>query len=75
MANTYTTQQGDTWDVIAKRFYGDEHYFDVLIRANIAHRKIVIFPYGIKLLIPEIDTASTAYEENLPPWKQTGGEA
>ena len=71
---SYTTQQGETWDLIAKRLYGDEHYFDVLIKANIAYRKIVVFPYGIVLNVPEIDTASTEYEESLPPWKRTGGE-
>lgn len=69
---TYTTQQGDTWDIISKLVYGDEHYFDVLIKANINYRKVVIFPYGIELTIPEIDTASTEYEENLPPWKRGG---
>ncbi len=42
----YKTAQFDTWDTISKRFYGDEHYFDVLIKANIKHRKIVVFPDG-----------------------------
>ena len=70
---TYTTQQGDTWDTIAKRAYGDEHYMDAIIRANIWHRKTVIFPYGVSLLLPDIDTASSSYDTNLPPWKR-GGE-
>jgi nucleoid-associated protein YgaU len=71
---SYTTQQGDTWDIISKRLYGDEHYFDVLIKANIDYRKIVVFPYGIVLNVPDIDTASTEYDANMPPWKRTGGD-
>lgn len=74
MATTYRTRQGDTWDVISKRLYGDEHYFDVLISANIEHRKIVVFPYGIVLTVPDINTESTEYEAGLPPWKRTGGD-
>ena len=37
--STYKTQQGDTWDLIALRVYGDEHFMDVLINANIEQRK------------------------------------
>lgn len=69
MSTVTTTRQGDTWDVISKRVYGDEHYMDVLINANIAHRKTVIFPYGIVLTVPEIDTG-TAGNVNLPPWER-----
>lgn len=42
----YVTKQGDTWDAIAKRLYGDERFLDVLIRANINHRKTVVFRMG-----------------------------
>lgn len=43
MATTYVTRQGDAWDVISKRLYGDERFMDELIRANIEHRKTVLF--------------------------------
>lgn len=66
----YVTKQGDTWDAIAKRLYGDERFLDVLIRANINHRKTVVFSYGKRLAVPEINTQSSAYELNLPPWKR-----
>ena len=52
----YITRQGDTWDVISKRLYGDERFMDVLIRANINHRKTVVFSYGKRLAAPEINT-------------------
>ena len=71
---TYTTQQGDTWDAISKRVFGDEHYMDALIKANIDHRKTVIFPHGVALTVPEIDTDSAEFEASLPPWKRTGGD-
>ena len=66
----YITRQGDTWDVISKRLYGDERFMDVLIRANINHRKTVVFSYGKRLAAPEINTQSAAYALNLPPWKR-----
>ncbi len=66
----YVTKQGDTWDAIAKRLYGDERFLDVLIRANINHRKTVVFSYGKRLVVPEINTQSAAYELNLPLWKR-----
>lgn len=71
---TYKTQQGDTWDIISKRVYGDEHFMDLLIRANIQYRKIVIFPAEVTLTVPDINLASLEYEANLPPWKRSGGE-
>lgn len=68
MATTYKTTQGDTWDIIAKNVYGNELLFDVLIKANIEHRKTVIFPAGIVLSVPEVETAESAV--NLPIWKR-----
>lgn len=70
---TYTTIQGDTWDIIAKNVYGNELFMDKLIKANIDYRKIVIFSAGVVLEVPEIDTTSAEYDVNLPVWKRTGG--
>ena len=69
--STVTTRQGDTWDILSKRLYGDEHYMDVLINANIEHRKTVIFPYGVVLTVPEVDTSAADLVTGLPPWKQS----
>ena len=72
---TVKTVQGDTWDILAKRLYGNEFFMDVLIQANIQYRKTVVFRAGVVLNVPEIDdTASAEFEENLPPWKRSGGE-
>ncbi len=69
---TYTTQQGDAWDSISKSLYGSERYMDKLIRANIEHRKTVLFSYGVKLNVPDVSTSSAADQPSLPPWKRTG---
>lgn len=69
---TTKTKSGETWDMISKRVYGDEHFMHELISANIHHRKTVIFDYGVTINVPNIRTESTEYYRNLPPWKQRG---
>ncbi len=69
---TITTVQGDTWDIIAKREYGNELLMDVLIKANIQHRKTVIFSAGVVLNVPELDETELTKVSNLPIWKQGG---
>ena len=64
---TYTTTQGDTWDIIAKKTLGSEYYMSDLIDANPGCREIVIFPANITLIIPEV---SAPILENIPPWKR-----
>ncbi len=66
MSSAYTTIQGDTWDRIARRFYGDERQMHRLLSANPAHRNVLIFSAGIVLTIPVADTTQTAAR---PPWK------
>lgn len=63
------TNQGDTWDTISLRAYGSTEYMDVLIAANPGARLMAIFPAGVDIIVPEIDTTQTA--SNLPPWKRS----
>lgn len=65
--NTYTTTQGDTWDMIAYKKLGSTDYTDQLMSANLEHRGIFLFPAGVKLRLPEIAEPPNA---NLPPWKR-----
>ncbi|MBD5112689.1 MAG: phage tail protein [Ruminococcaceae bacterium] len=67
----YTTIQGDMWDSIAYKLYGDVNRVDVLIAANPQHRKIYIFSAGIELEIPDIEENTTP--SGLPPWKISDG--
>lgn len=71
---TIKTISGDTWDILSKKAYGTEMFMDVLMRANITHRKAVIFPAGVVLNVPDIDTATIENQTNLPPWKRAGGQ-
>jgi hypothetical protein len=64
----YVTLEGDTWDSIALDFYDDEFKSSVLIDANREHVKTIIFPAGIVLKIPIIETKNTS---TLPPWKRS----
>lgn len=67
----YTTVQGDMWDSISHKVYGDEKYTDVLINANPEHRFVYIFSAGIALNVPEVEERITA--DDLPPWKRASG--
>ena len=70
---TIKTQQGDTWDILAKRSYGDERFMDVLIKANPTHQEVMFFSAGVILDVPAIDTSSNVHQMNLPPWKRGRG--
>ena len=70
---TYETRAMGTWDIIAKRVYGSEALMDQLIRANLQHRKTAFFSAGVVLNVPDIDTDSMEFAENLPPWKRQEG--
>lgn len=67
MTNTYTTTQGDMWDLIAKRLYNDEASLNVLLEANQQYADIVVFPAGIVLEVPEYIVPVTSM---LPPWRR-----
>lgn len=67
MPKTYTTIQGDTWDIIALRLYKEERYMHVLLEANSEYNKIIVFPANIVLQVPDIVIQEY---RNLPPWKR-----
>ncbi|EOI6870031.1 tail protein X [Yersinia enterocolitica] len=69
MASIYTTTQGDAWDQISFKVYGDEFHTHYLIDANTAHRYVCLFSGGIELNIPVAEPKSAA-EDRLPPWKR-----
>lgn len=64
----YSTQQGDTFDIIAKKMLGNEKYIKELILANPEQANIVIFPSGISLNIPVIDTTEKT-SATTAPWR------
>ncbi len=61
-----STIQGDTWDRLAKRVYGDELLCDVLMQASPVHLNTVIFPAGVVLVVPETEKSVRSAP---PPWR------
>lgn len=67
----YTTKQGDTWDIISYRVYGDEGNLSALIAANPQHAAVTIFSGGVELQTPVVQATATV--QGLPPWKRNAG--
>ena len=58
MEETYTTKQGDAWDAIAFRVYGDVKYTGFLMQANFPHLDTFVFDAGVVLQTPAETKAS-----------------
>jgi phage tail protein X len=61
----YSTAQGDTWDIVSFKVYGNEKKVAELIEANPAYRNTVFFAANVKLKVPDIVLANAAPS---PPW-------
>lgn len=66
----YRTKQGDMWDYIAWKVYGDEDYVSVLYRANPAYLDVYLFDDGCEIYCPEIEKEDDE-DENVPEWRDT----
>lgn len=68
--STIITTQGDTWDTLARRAYGDEKKAQVLMEAreNIGLLDQQIFPGGIRVTAPELP--EEAQTSDLPEWRR-----
>lgn len=69
---SYTTEQGDTFDLIAKKCYDNELMMGKIIDANPKYNGVMVFPSGILLSIPDTETAGQE-SSTVPPWRQTNG--
>lgn len=65
----YQTILGDTWDIIAKKVYGNELYADRLMQANRKYLNEFIFSAGITLECPEIESDAAKLPEAYPEWR------
>lgn len=66
----HTTQDGDRWDLIAYKYYGDAAQSGPIQAANLHVPLNPVLPAGITLRIPVLDTAQ--FDINLlPPWNRT----
>ena len=67
MSSTYSTVQGDMWDLISYRVYGTEKHVKNLLEANPQYRNVVVFPPGLTLICPDIPSSVSSI---LHPWKR-----
>lgn len=67
MPDTYTSIQGDTWDMIAYKVYGAESAMVQLIHENSDFADIAIFPSGAQITCPTIALEASHI---LPPWRK-----
>ncbi|WP_310830380.1 tail protein X [Paenibacillus pedocola] len=65
----YKSVQGDTWDSIAFKLYGDEYLMTLLINANPELAQTVVFSGNVPVNVPDkpVDASDT-----LPPWRREG---
>lgn len=68
--NTITTVQGDTWDTIALRTYGNVLRAQELMEAreNVRLLDYQIFPGGVQVAVPDIE--ESAVPDDLPDWRK-----
>ena len=65
-SSVYSTIQGDVWDMIAFKVYGDTDLTYLLLDANPAYVKTTIFDSGVLITVPEAPEETTS---DLPPWR------
>ena len=64
----YTTQDGDRWDTIAHRHYGNAREINRLSAANPHLPLAERFASGLTVFVPVIRQSDTQRQDLLPPW-------
>ena len=72
MAYLYKTEQGDTWDMIAKKVYDDETKIGILMEHNFDCLDVFVFSAGTEIYIPDIEEEE--YDETMPDWRDDDEE-
>lgn len=70
MSKTYlkhTAKQGERWDHLAYRYYGDALTYGSIIDANPHIAFCEVLPTGATVYIPVLNIQPTN-NENMPPW-------
>jgi phage tail protein X len=66
----YITIQGDRWDTIALKAYGDASQINPIIDANPSVAIVISFEGGVRLVVPIIEISASTDKSLLPPWKR-----
>lgn len=68
MPSTIRTIQGDTWDILAYRAYGNEHLMNILLAANPDLVDVAVFSSGTRVAVPDVQEPA---ESAPPPWRRS----
>lgn len=68
MPKTCVTVEGETFDMLALKYYNDEKLASAIIQANPDYCDTLIFGAGVSLKIPDVSTVTIP--ETLPPWRR-----
>lgn len=63
----HITREGERWDQIAARYYGNALAYEGIIAANPAVPIVTNLPGGLTILVPIIEENATPLQD-LPPW-------
>ena len=69
----HVTVEGERWDTLAWRYYGDPLAYGRIIEANPALDISSTLPSGQVVLVPVLPVAEASQalqDEELPPWKR-----
>jgi len=67
----YVTKQGDRWDTIAFKAYGDASLINGIIEANTSIVISPILEVGTRVIVPILELGEIQIDsELLPPWKR-----
>jgi phage tail protein X len=67
----YITKEGERWDTVAFKAYGDAANVNGIIEANPSVSILPILPIGTRLKIPVIEQGEAQLDSDLlPPWKR-----
>jgi len=65
---TYISSDGDRWDLLAWKYYGDPTLFGPMLMANPDLPIEPVLAAGLIVVIPVLQAAAVVVT-NLPPWK------
>ncbi len=68
-AETYTTIQGDAWDAIAHKVYGDVKYTGWLMQHNLPLLDTFVFSAGTVLQTPSVPEDENT--SDAPIWRES----
>lgn len=63
---THITTEGERWDQLATRYYGDPLAYERIVEANPHVPLATTLPGGLTLSIPVLEQGDLS--EELPPW-------